>query len=268
MKNKILRAIGIFAVTVALTFSFAACDEQKKENYPEPTERFFVNDFAGVMTEEDMNTVYTKGAALNEQTTAQAVIVTVESLDGKAAADYALELGRQWGVGDSEKDNGIVILFSEQDREIYIAVGYGLEGALPDSKTGRIIDAYGIPYFSSDEFSTGLVNIYNSIVNEIYIEYGITPDENYTPIAFLPQSDADEEISLAKVALSWLVLIVIVSLYVAIFGRRGGLFIFGGPRFFGGNFNNHGGFGGSSGGFGGFSGGGGSFGGGGAGRKF
>ena len=79
---------------------------------------------------------------------------------------------------------------------------------------------------------------------------------------------ADEEISLAKVALSWLVLIVIVSLYVAIFGRRGGLFIFGGPRFFGGNFNNHGGFGGSSGGFGGFSGGGGSFGGGGAGRRF
>lgn len=268
MKNKFLRVIGIFAVTVALIFSFAACDEQKKEKYPAPTERFFVNDFAGVMTEADVNTVYTKGAALNEQTTAQAVIVTVESLDGEEAADYALGLGRQWGVGDNEKNNGIVILFSEQDREIYIAVGYGLEGALPDSKTGRIIDTYGIPYFSGDEFSAGLVNIYNSVVNEIYIEYGITPDENYTPIAFLPQSDTDAETSLSKVALSWLVLIIIVALYVAIFGRRGGFFIFGGPRFFGGNFNNHGGFGGSSGGFGGFSGGGGSFGGGGAGRKF
>lgn len=269
MKNKILRVITVFVLTAVFVFSFTACGKNEEPEYPTPTERFFVNDFAGVMTEEDINTVYTKGAALDDQTTAQAVIVTVESLGGKAAADYALELGRQWGVGAEDKDNGVVILLSVEDREIYIAVGYGLEGALPDSKTGRIIDVYGIPYFSNNEFSAGLVNIYNSVANEIYIEYGVTPDENYTPIAFLPQSEYEtQETSLSKVAISWLVLVIIVALYVAIFGRRGGLFLFGSPRFFGGGFNNHGGFGGSGGGFGGFSGGGGSFGGGGAGRKF
>lgn len=266
MKNNFLRAVLALAVSAALVFSLASCDTQDTNKYPSPTERFFVNDFAGVMTEADANTVYAKGAALNEKTSAQAVVVTVKSLDGEEAADYALSLGRQWGVGDSEKNNGIVILFSENDREIYIAVGYGLEGALPDSKTGRIIDTYGIPYFSNDDFSTGIVNIYNSVVNEIYIEYGITPDDGYTPIAFLPQTDSsNDKASISDIVFSWIALIVLVALYVAIFGRRGGLFIFGSPRFFMGNFN---GRGGSSGGFGGFSGGGGSFGGGGAGRKF
>lgn len=252
-------------VCAALVLCLCACDS-KEDGYPEPSERFFVNDFADVITDADSDTIYTKGAALNDATTAQAVVVTVESLDGGAASDYALNIGREWGVGAEQDDNGVVILLSVQDREIYIAVGYGLEGALPDSKTGRIIDTYGMQHFSADDFSTGLVNVYNSVVNEIYIEYGMTPDESYTPIATLPQGEQYEETSASKVLVSWLVLLVLVSLYIGIFGRRGGMFIFGLPRFFGGGYHHHsGGFGG---GFGGFHGGGGSFGGGGAGRKF
>lgn len=273
MKNKILRVTAVFLATLSVVFSLSACDGESKKSLT-PTDKFFVNDFAEVMTETDINTVYTKGVALQEQTSAQAVIVTVDDLDDEPIEDYALNIGREWGIGDDDKDNGIVVLFSENDREIYIAVGYGLEGALPDSKTGRIIDTYGIPYFSKDDFSTGLVSVYNSIVNEIYLEYGITPDENYTAIATLPQNDDyGDETSIGQIAISWLVLIVLVVLYILIFGRRGGMFIFGSPRHFTGGFNNHhhgdfGGFGGSSGGFGGFKGGGGSFGGGGAGRKF
>lgn len=270
MKSNILRvaALSLVAFTV---LSLASCGKQSREQYPQPTDKFFVNDFADVMTEEDINTLYTNGAALDKATTAQAVVVTVDSLNGKEPVDYALELGREWGVGDEEKDNGVVILLSEGDREIYIAVGYGLEGALPDSKTGRIIDNYGISYFSDDNFSAGLVNIYNAIVNEIYIEYGMQPSENYIPADLLPDTQDDVE-SLGTVVISWLVLMVLVVVYVLIFGRRGGLFIFGSPRFFTGGFNHRGGFGSGgsfgSGGFGGFRGGGGSFGGGGAGRKF
>ena len=74
------------------------------------------------------------------------VTVTVKSLNGEEPADYALNLGRQWGVGQKDNDNGVVILLSTAERQIYIAVGGGLEGALPDSKTGRIIDDYGLSY--------------------------------------------------------------------------------------------------------------------------
>ncbi len=268
MKNKILKATAIFVLAVVVATSFAACGKKAKEQYPAPTEKFFVNDFAAVLTEADADTIYTSGAALQEATTAQVVVVTVDSLDGEPIEDYALEIGRQWGVGAEDKDNGIVVLLSEGDREIYIAVGYGLEGALPDSKIGRIIDNYGLSYFSSNNFSAGLVNIYNSIVNEIYIEYGMQPSENYIPADLLPDTQSDTD-SFGEILISWIVLIALVSLYMGIFGRRGGLFIFSSPRFFTGGFNHHGGgFGGSSGGFGGFRGGGGSFGGGGAGRRF
>ena len=104
-----------------------------------------------------------------------------------------------------------------------------------------------------------------SIVNEVYVEYGITPEESYIPMAILPSVQAETKSYGIKVLLSWVALIVFVILYVLIFGRRGGLFIFGSPRFTGFTGGNR--FGGG-GGFGGFGGGGGSFGGGGAGRRF
>ena len=145
-------------------------------------------------------------------------------------------------------------------------MGYGLEGALPDSKTGRILDAYGMSYFSADDFSTGLASVYGAVVNEVYIEYGLAPAEGYTPISQIPQYEAQDNTSALRVGISWLILIVIVALYIAIFGRRGGIIFFGPPGGFGGFHS--GGFHGGGSGFGGFRGGGGSFGGGGAGRRF
>lgn len=255
------------ALVMVVAFSFCSCGKTQKNQFPTPTNRFFVNDYAAVLSETDADEIYKKGVALKDATTAQVVVVTVDSLDGMQISDYALQIGREWGVGTKEENNGVVILLSEGEREIYIAVGYGLEGALPDSKTGRIIDTYGISHFSNDDFSKGLLSIYSAIVNEVYIEYGIQPTDNYVPIDLIPQTE-EETVSAGKVIISWIVLLVLVALYMGIFGRHGGLFIFGSPRFFGGYHYHGGGFGGSSGGFGGFHGGGGSFGGGGAGRKF
>ena len=266
MKNKIFKSTIALFFVISICVSFVGCKNDAKEQLPTPSERFFINDFASVMTETDVNTIYANGTALQQATTAQAVVVTIEGLNGTPIEEYALNIGREWAVGAEDKDNGVVILLSKSDREIYIAVGYGLEGALPDSKTARIIDNYDITYFADDNFSAGLVSVYNAIVNEIYIEYGMQPSGNYVPADLLPYSE-NETTSVGKVALSWMALIVLVMLYTIIFGRHGGFFIFGSPRFFTGGF--HGGFGGgSSGGFGGFKGGGGSFGGGGAGRKF
>ncbi len=247
----------IVALLATMLLSLTACSAPKNQ-LDTPTERFFVNDYADILTDSDDDIIYAQGVELQEKTTAQAVVVTVDSLNGDTIEDLALELGRSWGIGDKDKDNGIVILLSETDREVYIAVGYGLEGALPDSKVGRIIDVYGIPYFSNDNFSTGLVSVYNAVVNEIYIEYGIETGENYVPIDQMPQDDDDE---LSEIIMCWIYLLIIIIVATKIFGRRAGAHIYFG----------HGGFGGSSGGFGGgssFRGGGGSFGGGGSGRSF
>lgn len=255
-------------ITAALAVCIFILPLSAANKYPKPTSQFFVNDFAEVIEQSAEDEIYSKGAALQEKTTAQVVVVTVDTLDGEEPADYALELGREWGVGQEEEDNGVVILLAKTERQIYIAVGYGLEGALPDSKTGRIIDIYGLDYLKNNDFSNGLLEIFKAVVNEVYIEYGEEPEEGYTPIEDTNEETLEEYG--ARVLVSWVIMIAVVILFVLIFGRRRrGFFWFGGPGGFGGG-SGFGGFSGGSGGSfgGGFSGGGGSFGGGGAGRGF
>ena len=250
------RLISIAAVLLVL---FALCGCEEKDKYPEPTENFYVNDFADVMTDSDESEFLSRAVALEKATTAQVVIATVEDLGGDEPYEYATELGRQWGVGNDETDNGVLILFARDDREIFIAVGYGLEGALPDSKTGRIIDVYGLEDLKNDNFSKGILSIGKALINEVYIEYGLQPEEGYVNIDNIQEEIVDP----AKVGVSWAVLIVILIILMLLSRRRGGIIFF--PMFHGGG-GFHSGGGGFSGG--GFSGGGGSFGGGGAGRGF
>ena len=255
-------------ITAALAVCIFILPLSAANKYPKPTSQFFINDFAEVIEQSAEDEIYSKGAALQEKTTAQVVVVTVDTLDGEEPADYALELGREWGVGQEEEDNGVVILLAKTERQIYIAVGYGLEGALPDSKTGRIIDAYGLDYLKNNDFSNGLLEIFKAVVNEVYIEYGEEPEEGYTAIEDTNEETLEEYG--ARVLVSWVIMIAVVILFILIFGRRRrGFFWFGGPGGFGGG-SGFGGFSGGSGGSfgGGFSGGGGSFGGGGAGRGF
>ncbi len=252
------RLVSILTLVLILT-ALCGCSEEK-EKYPNPTDRFFVNDFAEVLTDADETEFYSKASSLyaNTPQKPQVVIVTIEDLNGDAPFEYATELGQKWGVGGKEEDNGVVILLSKNDREIFVAVGYGLEGDLPDSKTGRIIDVYGIPYFREDNFSAGLLAVGDAIINEIYTAYGQQP-ENYVPIENMPTQKTQ---STGKVVVSWIALIIIMLIITAVSRRTGILpFFIGFPRG-GGNFPRGGG------GFGGFSGGGGSFGGGGAGRGF
>lgn len=228
-----------------------------------PTDRFFVNDFAGVLSAEAEETIFAQGKALYERTKAQVVAVTVPSLEGADIREYALDLGRRWGVGEKEKNTGVVLLLAMEERRVTIEVGYGLEGALPDIKAGRILDTYATPKFKQDDYSGGMADAYRSLVNEVYIEFGLDPDEGYTPIDDLVHQDDDGGVVYVVIAL------LMIVLFLAFFGRRGRGGRGGPPFIFFGGPHHGGGFGGGGfGGGGGFRGGGGSFGGGGASRGF
>lgn len=240
---------------------------------PEPTEEFFVNDFADVIDDEVEEELQAIGASLYKQTTAQVVVVTVESLDGYDVDEYTLELGREWGVGSSETNNGVVLLMSVYDRQVSIQVGYGLEGCLPDGKTGRILDTYAIPYLRNDDFSSGLASAYKAIVNVVCVEYGIELDnfnfEDYNNNYTFEMSE-DEIIIIA------ITIVMVIAIFSFIIfkcngggSNHGGGTHYGGGRYYGGH-TYSGGFtsGGFRGGGGGFRGGGGSFGGGGSSRGF
>jgi uncharacterized protein len=203
--------------------------------------------------------IYNAGVQLFQKTGAQIVAVTVDTIDGKDIQEYGLQLGRRWGVGDEEKDTGIVLLLAMQEREVGINVGYGLEGAVTDAQSGLFLDTYAIPLFKENDFSGGMLAVYNALVNETYLEFGIKADPNYVPIDVIEEQNSRGSLILF---IGFVVFIVLFCLISPRLKRRfpGIVFL---PS---GLFHHHGGHGG--GGFGGFRGGGGSFGGGGSSRGF
>lgn len=224
----------------------------------EPTDRFFVNDFADVIDDYTENAMYTAGVQLYNKTGAQVVAVTLDTIDGADIQQYGVELGRSWGIGNKEQDNGILLILALKERDVGISVGYGLEGVVTDMQSGIILDTYALPFFQTGNFSEGLSTAYDALINEVYLEYGLEPDPNYTPVEELQDNSVESTVSL----IVFLVFVCIISLVMRRTRR-----IYPGFFFFpsGGFHHNGGGFGG---GFGGFRGGGGSFGGGGASRRF
>ena len=132
-----------------------------------PTNDFYVNDYADVLSSETEQYIINTNVNLQEQTGAQVVVVTITSLDGKSIEEYATELFRNFGIGDKEKNNGVLLLCTTGEREFRIEVGYGLEGALPDGKTGRIQDQYIIPYLKQDNYNDGILNGYNAVLETV-----------------------------------------------------------------------------------------------------
>lgn len=234
---------------------------------PNPTNEFFVNDFAGVLDSSDEQAIQLAAVQLQEATTAQVVVVTIQSLQGEPLENYAYQLFKQWGIGTAEQNNGVLILVAIDDRESRIEVGYGLEGALPDGKTGRIQDEYMIPYFKENDYGSGIRNGFLAIVQEVYDEYGVEPGNLDMPDRGESYHASDGDIG--KGILFIIIIIVLLIDWIFLRGRITRFFLMAsmynrrGGGYFGGGSS---GRGGSGRGGGGFSGGGGRSGGGGSSR--
>jgi uncharacterized protein len=242
------------AVIIILALCFLPCAVAQK--LPRPTG--YVNDFAGVMTAEDKKTVNNLATAIQEKTGAEMAVVTVESYAPYASIDdYSYALATDWGIGEKGKDTGVLLILAMEERKVKIEVGYGLEGAIPDSVAGRILDNSVIPAFRENNFSGGLREGSRAIAAYIAKEKGITIEGHDLPNA------EDSPLDIAEIVKILLIIAFIILLYIIPLlskSRRGG----GGYR--SGSFGGGGGFSSSGRGFGGF--GGGSFGGGGASRGF
>lgn len=253
MKRFKIRYAAFFAAVVFAALNLCCF---AKAEIPEPTNRFFINDFANVIDDETEQYIFEQGKAYNGNGGPQVVVLTMQSIDGYSVEEFSIETARKWGIGDKDEDNGVLILLVMDTRDIRIEVGYGLEGILNDGKCGRFI-RNAAPLLSDGDYSGGIKQMYNDIIGELEDP---SPDE---------KNEGD-----AGVIPAIILTIILLIIWGRIKHGRGG---FGGGGFTGrGGFGGFGGssgggfgggsFGGSSGG--GFSGGGGSFGGGGASGKF
>lgn len=163
-----------FTVLIIIAFSLPVF---AVDNYPSPTEKGYVNDFAGLLSEDTENKIASVGKELENKTTAQVVLVTIETLNGEDIRSYASGLFEKWGIGQKGKDNGVLILYSIGDRQISFEVGYGLEGVLTDIETDQIRRDYVRPYTrEKNDFDTGLLQGYLATVREIADGYGAEID--------------------------------------------------------------------------------------------
>jgi len=132
-----------------LTAFFAAA-----EDIPAPDG--WVNDFAGVISPEYKEKLTSLISELEQKTTAEIAVVTVNSIAPYDEKEYARLLFDNWKPGKKGKDNGVLVLLAIKERRWRIETGYGVEGILPDGLCGEIGRNYMVPYFKEGRYGEGL----------------------------------------------------------------------------------------------------------------
>jgi uncharacterized protein len=225
---------------------------------PKPAGYF--NDYAGVVSKDAALRFNEQLAQFERETSNQVVVAVFPKMQSDSdIADYTQRVAQSWGVGQKDRRNGVVLFVFKDDRKMFIQVGYGLEGALPDITAFDITEYKIKPHFRNGDFEGGLAAGIDSISKTIRGEYkgsGRTVKERRanegTPFSFL-----------------LFLLVIFIFLIAGRLARRRGYRYssFGGP-YVGGWSTGGSGWSSGGGGFSGFSGGGGSFGGGGAGSSW
>ena len=213
-----------------------------------PTGDIYVQDYANILSDDTKQQLNKAGRSLQNKTKAQIVVVTVDKLEDVSSEEYALAVLRQWGVGDKSLNNGVVLLIDVQSRASRIEVGYGLEGALPDGKTGELQDKYLLPYFKQGDYNAGVTNTYMALAQAVLGEYEASAADVKQPVS------ANESYDWVTTVLEFAAVIIVVGLVILdfmFFGGRITMLILSLVSRRGGG--NGGGFGGGSGGGGGSS---------------
>ena len=227
------------------------------EVIPPAPARYF-NDYANVVSSATATRLNTTLENFERESSSQIVVVIFTKMQSDSSIeDYTVRVAQSWRVGQKAKDNGAVLFIFIQDRKMFLQVGYGLEGVLPDATCKRIIEDEIKPHFRNQDFDGGLSAGVTAILAATKGEYkgsGRTVADG--------QSNGGRRGNSGASGLFWLFILAIVIGPLLFSRRRRGFF------YTGGGWGSSGGGWSSGGGGGGFSGGGGSFGGGGAGGSW
>ncbi|MDA8422603.1 MAG: TPM domain-containing protein [Nitrospiraceae bacterium] len=164
--KKLLAAAAL--VIVVLVSSSPASTPQ-----PPATPRDYVVDLAGVIPEEVQTRLNAYLKELEQKTTAQVLVLTVQSLDGQSIEEFSFKTKEAWKLGQKGKDNGVLIVVAVKDRKYRIEIGYGLESVLPDSLVGSIGREYLVPYFRKGDYGAGIYAATLAVANTIASDQGV-----------------------------------------------------------------------------------------------
>ena len=121
-----------------------------------PSPEGYVSDFANILNPKTKQSLEQQLTQLEEDSSIEIAVVTVESLEGTTIDDYAVRLFEEWKIGKENEDNGVLFLIAPNEQKTRIEVGYGLEPVLPDAKAGRLLDNYVLPAFKNGDYEKGI----------------------------------------------------------------------------------------------------------------
>ena len=145
--------------------------------------------------------------ALEQKTGIQTLVVAVTDIEGGDCFDFAYRLGKELGVGQKERDNGLVILLSTNERCIQFATGYGLEGILPDAICKRIQSRYMVEHLGKNNWDAGMVA-------------GIRAVNSYLDGSMENIAGEEEDNILLYFLAFFFICIILISIIIAIFGNQ------------------------------------------------
>jgi uncharacterized protein len=150
-KSQVMYSLSLLLIFFSLVFVSSATIPQYTDKY--------VNDFGKILSPTQVSDLRTLFYSIDINTTAEVVFVSDTECASKGGqSQYALDILNSWKVGKADKNNGMVILYCKQENKIFVSVGYGLEGILPDSKIGRYLDDYYVPLRNENKTVEGIIS--------------------------------------------------------------------------------------------------------------
>ena len=256
-------AAFLFSLVIALLLVLPAA-AQSKIDFPPLTGR--VVDQANLLDPATEQALTEKLAALEASSTDQLVVVTVNSLQDQEIEDYGYQLGRAWGIGQKENDNGALLIVAPNERKVRVEVGYGLEPILTDAFSSQVIRNDILPSFRDGDYQAGVIKGVDALIAQLSLD----PAEAQAraQAASAEQADTKGESIIPLVIIAGLFLFIFLIAMRSGRGRRSNVssvLLWAASEALRNSGRGGGGWGGGGGlGGGGFGGGGGSFGGGGA----
>jgi len=167
-----------YRIMAVFLLAFAASAVQGQTLLPRPDPPRLVNDYAGILSPEEAQALENKLVAFNDSTSNQIAVVIVDDLQGYDRSDFAYRVARDWGIGQGDFNNGLLVLVKPKTAtssgQVFIATGYGLEGVIPDLACADIIDNEIIPRFRENDYYGGIdagTNVLMSLASGEY-SYG------------------------------------------------------------------------------------------------
>jgi uncharacterized protein len=225
--SPIKKTVFLSGIAVIIVLFLSSCASASKEiAFPKP--QGYINDYAGILDAATKNELDALVRSVESSTSAEIAVAVVESAQGLTVQQYANALFAEWGVGKAGQDNGILMLVALEDRELWIEVGYGLEGVVTDLEAGVIVDDVILPFFREGEFSMGIYYGVAAIANKIYLESGMAgldisslkSIDSFSPQASAPASTAGGPNLFLLVCLPFFGIIFIIIIIASIFSRR------------------------------------------------